>query len=309
MNQLTQVVQVAQPRVIEAVESQKGVFETTLTDDSISWGKEVQFAMQRLQENKFLHDTALRNPESLKSAIKNIATIGISLNPATNHAYLVPRDKKVCLDISYIGLLHLAMLSGAIEFGQARIVYSNDLYVSNGIDLAPTHNYSAFGDRGYAIGAYCTVKTATGAYLTEEMSKDDIYNVRAMSMSYKSGKNSPWITHELEMWRKTVVKRAYKYWPSVGRLGAAIDYLNKNGEGVELDVTPVNTVKEVEQPVNQAVIANAYPEDRFEANFHAWEAAIQKGRLTHEDAITKASMVGQLTKEQINQIKNIAVEA
>ncbi len=34
------------------------------------------------------------------------------------------------------------------------------------------------------------------------------------------------------MIRKTVVKRAYKYWPKCERLGSAIQMLNDNGEGV-----------------------------------------------------------------------------
>jgi recombination protein RecT len=38
-----------------------------------------------------------------------VAAIGITLNPASKLAYLVPRDGMVCLDISYMGLLHRAV--------------------------------------------------------------------------------------------------------------------------------------------------------------------------------------------------------
>jgi hypothetical protein len=52
------------------------------------------------------------------------------------------------------------------------------------------------------------------------------------------------------MIRKTVVKRAYKYWPKCERLGSAIQMLNDNGEGIvaEKDVTPFveNPIKELQ---------------------------------------------------------------
>ncbi|MGP0745242.1 recombinase RecT, partial [Escherichia coli] len=87
----------------------------------------------------------------------NVAAIGITLNPASKLAYLVPRDGMVCLDISYMGLLHIAMESGVISWGQAKLVHANDTYESNGLDKAPTHKYNAFGDRGDIVGVYCTV--------------------------------------------------------------------------------------------------------------------------------------------------------
>ena len=110
----------------------------------------------------------------------------------------------------------------------------------------PTHTYSAFGDRGDIVGAYCTVKTSGGDYLTEEMSIAEIIKIRDRSDGFKSGKNSPWLTDFGEMARKTVVKRAEKYWPKTDRLDHAIHYLNTDaGEGLqqepERDISPCNT--------------------------------------------------------------------
>ncbi|TNP50108.1 recombinase RecT, partial [Escherichia coli] len=89
-----------------------------------------------------------------QNAIINVAAIGITLNPASKLAYLVPRDGMVCLDISYMGLLHLAQSTGSIKWGQCKLVYSNDTYESNGLDSAPTHKYNAFGERGSIVGGY-----------------------------------------------------------------------------------------------------------------------------------------------------------
>lgn len=216
--------------IVEFVRQQEPLFCGALTDQSVTWAKESQFAIQYFQKNDFLAKTALGNPTSAQNAIINVAAIGITLNPASKLAYLVPRDGMVCLDISYMGLLHLAQATGSIKWGQCKLVYSNDTYESNGLDTAPTHKYNAFGDRGAVVGGYCTVKTADGDYLTEEMSLAEIKAVESTSKA----KNGPWKTFWEEMARKTIVKRASKYWPKAQRLDNAIHLLNED-EGVFLE--------------------------------------------------------------------------
>jgi len=216
--------------LVTYIGEQESLFLPALTDQKISWEKEKQFAIQAFNSNKFLLDTASKNPTSLQAAIINVASIGISLNPAHKHAYLVPRDGKVCLDISYMGLMHLAMSTGSILWGQCKLVHSNDTYENQGLDKAPAHSYSPFGDRGNVVGAYCTVKTCHGDYLTDEMPLEDIVKIQNSSKA----KNGPWKTHWNEMARKTVVKRAAKYWPTIERLDNAIHHLNTdNNEGLE----------------------------------------------------------------------------
>ncbi|WP_176686069.1 recombinase RecT, partial [Escherichia coli] len=70
--------------------------------------------------------------------------------------------------------------------------------------------------RGDIVGVYCTVKTPAGDYLTEEMSLAEIEAVRKTSKAAFSDKG-PWVNHWNEMARKTVVKRASKYWPKASR--------------------------------------------------------------------------------------------
>ncbi|ENJ4476314.1 recombinase RecT [Yersinia enterocolitica] len=230
--------------IVEFVKQQEPLFSSALTDQGVTWAKESQFAVQLFQRNEYLTKTAIANPASAQNAIINVAAIGITLNPASKLAYLVPRDGMVCLDISYMGLLHLAQATGAIKWGQCKLVYSNDTYESNGLDSAPTHKYNTFGDRGTVVGGYCTIKTPDGDYLTEEMSLAEIKATEATSKA----KNGPWKNFWEEMARKTIVKRASKYWPRRERLDAAIDYVNtEGGEGSnfdnaklpERDVTPI----------------------------------------------------------------------
>ncbi|MES4614224.1 recombinase RecT [Ewingella sp. CoE-038-23] len=228
--------------IVDFVKSQENLFTGSLADNSVTWGKECQFAIQAFQKNDSLAKTALSNPISAQNAIINVAAIGISLNPASKLAYLVPRDGTVCLDVSYMGLLHIAQATGCIQWGQAKLVHANDTYESNGLDTAPTHKYNAFGDRGDVVGAYCTVKTSGGDYLTDEMSVADIRAIQEISKS----KNGPWKTHWAEMARKTVVKRASKYWPRATRLDAAIQVLNDE-EGIFTEPVMAHTPEEAIQ--------------------------------------------------------------
>ncbi|MEN4908942.1 recombinase RecT [Rahnella bonaserana] len=231
--------------IVEFVKSQENLFVGSLADNSVTWGKECQFAIQAFQKNDFLAKTALANPTSAQNAIINVAAIGISLNPASKLAYLVPRDNSVCLDVSYMGLMHIAQASGCIQWGQAKVVYENDSYESNGIDTAPTHKYNAFGERGQAVGVYCTVKTAGGDYLTDEMSVSDIEAIRKLSKAGTS-KQGPWVNFWEEMAKKTVVKRASKYWPKAERLDHAIQVVNDE-EGIFIEPVMAHTPEEIVQ--------------------------------------------------------------
>lgn len=216
--------------LVQFVQQQEPLFTGAVTDQSVQWAKESQFAIQLFQKNDFLAKTAIGNPISAQNAIINVAAIGISLNPASKLAYLVPRDGMVCLDISYMGLLHIAQAAGVIKWGQCKLVHANDTYEPVGLDRAPMHKYNAFGtpeERGPVVGGYCTVKTADGDYLTEEMSLAEIKATEATSKA----KNGPWAKFWNEMARKTIVKRASKYWPRAERMDRATDMLNEH-EGI-----------------------------------------------------------------------------
>lgn len=258
--------------IVEFVNKQEQFFTPVVADESINWGKESQFAIQAFQKNDYLAKIATSNPTSAQNAIINVAAIGITLNPASKLAYLVPRDGGVCLDISYMGLLHIAQQAGSILWGQCKLVHANDTYESNGLDKAPTHKYQAFGERGPIVGGYCTVKTPDGDYLTEEMSLADIKKVAATSKA----KKGPWQTFWEEMARKTIVKRASKYWPKVDRLDRAIHNLNTDaGEGVQ-DETQPEVIIDVESHIISVIKSKGRtPEQLFNWLSQVYKREIQ----------------------------------
>lgn len=213
----------------------RDTFCSVLSEPGLNFEREAGFAIQTIQANDYMTRIAMQNRQSVVNAVTNIAAIGISLNPAKKQAYLVPRDGRVCLDISYMGLMDLAMSTGAIRWAQAELVHQNDRFELNGMDRPPTHSFNPFGkDRGEAIGVYVVVKTSDGDYLTETMSADEVNAIRDRSSAWKAyqskGKSCPWVTDPGEMWKKTCVKRAYKYWPKTERLEEAIHHLNTEGQ-------------------------------------------------------------------------------
>lgn len=214
-------------------------FDSALSDRSLSFEREAGFAIQAISRNDFALKVAMENRQSVVDAVTNIAAIGISLNPAKKQAYLVPRDGRICLDISYIGLLDLAIQSGSILWGQSELVYEADGFDLNGFDKPPTHARKPFAkDRGEIVGVYVVVKTRDGDYLTTTMPIDEVFEIRDRSAAWKAWiekkRKCPWVTDEGEMIKKTVIKRAYKLWPKADRLDTAIHHLNtENGEGLE----------------------------------------------------------------------------
>ncbi|GAB2471750.1 recombinase RecT [Comamonas humi] len=290
-------------------------FNSVLVDRTLNFEREAGFAIQILTANDYVSRLATGDRQSVVNAVTNIAAIGISLNPAKKQAYLVPRKGKICLDISYMGLIDLAIQSGSIMWAQAELVYASDAFALNGFDKPPTHSFNPFSkDRGEMVGAYVVVKTHAGDYLTTCMSREDIDSIKNRSESVKAGKSSPWDTDYGEMAKKTVVKRAYKYWPKSDRLDQAIHHLNTDGgEGLATSTPRVASIDP--QPIidgarNTKTVAelNAY-----------W--ADNNGKLANDltahDALKaackaqKARLQAQVAEQQVTdvEVKDAVVES
>jgi phage RecT family recombinase len=200
----------------------------------MSFAKEAQFALQLLHSNDYLVKAAQSNPAALEYALINIASIGISLNPALKEAYLVPRGGKICLDPSYIGLIKLATDTGAIEWVQAEIVKEKDVFEYQGVGKAPIHKMNPFGDRGQTIGVYCVAKLSSGEFLSTVMSRSECDAIR--DKSSQASKSGPWVSFYEEMLKKTVIKRAAKLWPRSERLLNAVEVSNEI-DGVDFNAS------------------------------------------------------------------------
>jgi recombination protein RecT len=211
-------------------------FQDTATRSGLDWESESLYAMQALVNNDYLAKVARENPFSLRMSMEQVAAIGLSLNPATSLAYLVPRMGKVVVDISYRGLIKVAVDTGSIKWAQVELVYSKDKFVWKGKFTPPEHVFDPFDpDRGEFRGTYCVAKTPDGDYLVDHMKAADIFHIRAKSKAYENG-DGPWLDFPEEMYKKVQLKRARKTWPptaGIRRLDEVIRYLNEDlGEGL-----------------------------------------------------------------------------
>lgn len=236
------------------ISKQEGQF-TKLNENcfnKLDFVKECEFAKQQLIKNDYTLNAARLNPDSLQSAIANVAAIGISLNPAMQYAYLVPRKIKkemtICLDISYRGLIKLATDTGLIKAVKAELIYEQDDFEYHGFHEEPKFAADPFGDRGQLKGVYAMALLVDGGVLVETMPITDVNKIRDDSEAYKSAvqkggwtyDNNVWVKYYTEMVKKTVIKRAFKTLPpSKGSelLGHAIDVINDH-EGIEFDKQP-----------------------------------------------------------------------
>lgn len=184
---------------------------------------QAEFALAILKGNWALARIAYENQDSLREAIVNVAGIGLSLSPYEKLAFLVPRDRRVCLDVSSRGLTRLAVDSEVILWAKPELVYDNDDFEFLGVHQVPRHKYEPFKQRGQLVGGYCLAKTPDGSFLVDYMSITEIMYIRdTYSESWKAfqkdkTKTTPWHTSFYEMCKKTLVRRADKSWPKTSK--------------------------------------------------------------------------------------------
>lgn len=276
-------------------------FEQICCDPNMRFEAEKEFALQHLYKSDYPQKIAKANLDSVRDAFLNAAGIGITLNPKLAYAYLVPRDGGIHYDLSYRGLIKLAVTIKAIRWAACELVYEKDSFKRNGIDAAPIHQFDPFGDRGDLIGVYCTAKTLDGEFLTTTMPIREVFAIRDRTSAWKTWlatkdtnkpKKCPWVTDEGEMIRKTCIKRAAKLWITDGggdRLERAIHHLNEDGgEGIDFaaergEPQPKPTAEELmpretsaPAPAPEPEAPHADDEDQAEASRQAAEAAGQE---------------------------------
>lgn len=209
-------------------------FNRVVRPNTVQWEAEWQFALNTIIDGAAAEYLQKASTSSLHTALVNLAAIGLTINPAMKLAYLVPRDGKVVLDISYMGLLKLATDTGSVKAAKAELVYENDEFQYNGPFEKPIHRFNPFArkDRGELAGVYVIAKLGTGFDQIETLDVEEIAKIKDKSKA----KNGPWKEWFEEMVKKAAIKRAYKGWPRTEQLSMAEAVLNEH-EGNE---APIN---------------------------------------------------------------------
>jgi phage RecT family recombinase len=116
------------------------------------------------------------------------------------------------------GLMKIAFRSGRVLRLEARVVYEKDEFrLVYGTRPDIVHAPAIFA-KGAALGCYCVASLTGGLQYVEFMDLAECQGIMRRSKSYDRETNTPkgpWRTDFDEMMRKTVLRRALKYIPTV----------------------------------------------------------------------------------------------
>jgi len=172
---------------------------------------------------------------SLLGSVVTCAQLGLEPNTPLGHAYLLPFDKREKRDgqwvtvetqvqviIGYKGMLDLARRSGQIvSIAAHEVCEGDDFRFAYGLEEELVHR-PAMKDRGAVIGFYAVAKLQGGGYSFEFMSTDEVNHIRDKAAEKNRAKKDnqgrpiitgPWLDNYVEMGRKTVLRRLFKYLP------------------------------------------------------------------------------------------------
>jgi len=229
--QKQKVVMWSEPEIRKILEPAHRPFMQVVKKDGskLVWQREADYAVAMVERDVYFR----KCPEaSLVEAVKNVAFLGLSLNPARQHAVIVPRyDKKLehyvaSLLVMYRGFTHLATEAG-VRGIKAEVVYQADhfKYGSSSERGGDWYEYQveANEERGTPknafLGTFVAATMPAGSLKVEWLTARDVYKIRDMSESYLDAqgsprRNSPWHVDKWfdEMAKKAGVKRAFKRW-------------------------------------------------------------------------------------------------
>jgi len=172
---------------------------------------------------------------SLLGSVVTCAQLGLEPNTPLGHAYLLPFEKRekrggewvtveiqVQVIIGYKGMLDLARRSGQIvSIAAHEVCEGDDFRFAYGLEEELVHR-PAMKNRGAVIGFYAVAKLQGGGYSFEFMSTDEVNHIRdkaaEKNRAKKDGQGRPiitgtWADNYVEMGRKTVLRRLFKYLP------------------------------------------------------------------------------------------------
>lgn len=199
----------------------------------------VRIALNQVLKNRSLVEC---DKSTFISCLLQAAQFGIE--PNGRDAHLIPyRDRKtgksICtLILDYKGMVKLALASGYYRRIHADVVCENDNFEYD-LGVVKKHTIDFKKDRGKPVCYYALAEGKDGSITSVVMSVDEVNAVRRRSPYGNAG---PWVTDEVEMSKKTAVRRLSKWIMLTPEAEEAIqkDAENEFGEGVvgAIDIPP-----------------------------------------------------------------------
>lgn len=188
-------------------------------------------------------------PPSIYTSSMRAALLGLSVDPSTKQAYLVPFGAKCTLIVGYKGLLDMAVRTGKYRWINDREIYAGEKWVEDpasgmlSLEGAPVDKKDE-----NIIGWYSGFQLFDGLIKQIQMTVGEIHeHGKRYSKSYGNS-DSAWKTNPREMERKTILRRLlsrYGYLDPADKqmldeADEAIDApeIPMNGDAPEIHVVP-----------------------------------------------------------------------
>ena len=254
-----------------------------------------------------LRATANSNPVSFCKVLANVVSAGLTLSPAMKFCYVIVRKENgkpaATLDISYMGLIKMITDNGAVSKVEANVVYEADVFECE-YGLEPKFRHvPALTNRGAMVASYCIAHIRGAEPQIELLTADDIADIKAVSQG-----GDVWFKWPGEMWRKSAVKRAFKYMPKNTMsdemiAGLAIEYRNESTMVGAGDVSEEVLEEIFEQTDTPAVLVEE-PKEEPKAKS---TAKPKSGRKAKGEA-KKATQEAETVTPAVESTKNEVVE-
>jgi len=195
-------------------------FESCTTDKSIQFAAEQHHISRIFKENEKLAECT---PDSVKTALLNVAFTGLSLDPTQKQAYLIAYGKECQFMPSYRGMLHLVFKAGTIKDVQPVLVYEGDTFEVATVNGERTVNHVEVAtDRSPAkiIACYLITNFTNGGRHIQVSRKSDLEAFQKAATHKPNGQPKKGTAGMVwkgawkgEMCIKSTIRRAEKYWP------------------------------------------------------------------------------------------------
>jgi len=158
--------------------------------------------------------------QSLVAATLESVSLGLRIG-MLGHCWLVPFKDQATLIVGYRGMLELAYRSGQIVDAFAEMILEGDDFTFDRATRVMSHNRDLDVDPGSHVrGAFAAMRHRTGVIHYDVMNLAELEKIRRTSKMANAG---AWKAHTSEMYKKTVVRRLFKYAPVSAACARASD--------------------------------------------------------------------------------------
>jgi len=245
---------------------------------------EVQLAIGKAWTKDGSNTLLDADPSSLRSAIREAAGFGFSLNPRLGEAYLIPRKGKVEMQSGYKGLVKLGWRSGILSSIHAECVYKGEKYKRIGGSANPRIKHEPDDTGKLRTNRWDDIMCAYAVVFVADSTRS-IYQVAPnwrLALARGTGTTDAWAKHPDSMCRKT----------------ALIMVANEMPRHDQLRQFHLAVQREVEMETDGAEFVISV-ENRSEDAGAEWQRAVA---AYSQLAITEDNLVSYLGLESANQV-------